>query len=146
MQPPTNGNPYAWILDEIADLVASTIHRTVGTDLFVGELPEPHVNGVPPSDGLYLVQLPSGQPDQYIDTETITVQFWSSSSDTKTGYELLRNVFNIFQRKANYAMTNWYVYFSYANGNIIDEGRGAENNKLFSINITFICRNLNNIS
>lgn len=143
---PTNGNRNAWLVDEVADFVALGLGKTLGQDMFVGELPEPNIDGTPPSDGLYLIEVAGVMPDQYLDTETHMVDFWVSSSDAKTGYSLLHEAYDILHRKANYALTNWYVYFSSANSTIRDEGRGREGNKLFSIGFTIVCRNLNNIS
>lgn len=143
---PTNANRNAWLLSEVADFLATNLAMTVGTNLFVGELPEPNIDGTPISNGLYLIGMPSPAPDQYVDTETVMIDLWTSSSDTETGFELLHRAYDILQRKANYSLINWYIYFSSANGTIRDEGRGSEGNKLFSLSFTFVCRNLNNIS
>jgi hypothetical protein len=146
MPPITNGNPDAWIVDELANLVAGSLGLTMGTNCFVGELPEAGVNGVPIADGLYFIELPGPMPNQEIDTEEHLVQIWSTSQSTSTAYSLLRRAYDTVERKANYALVNWYVYLSYANSTIRDEGRGAEGNKLFSLGLALICRNLNNIS
>lgn len=143
---PTNGNRNAWLADELADFVAATLGRTLGVDTFVGELPEPNENGVPPSDGLYIIEMAGALPDLYLDTETHMIDFWVSTQDAKTGYTLLHEAYDILHRKANYTLTNWYIYFSYANSTIRDEGRGRENNKLLSLSFTLVCRNLNNVS
>lgn len=144
--PPTNGNRNAWLLDEIMNLVAGATQGVIGTNVFVNELPEPNVNGTPIQDGLYVISLPSPSPDGEIDTETHIIEFWTSSSSTNTAYQLMHTVYDILHRKANYALVNWYVYSSLANGIIKPEGRGLENNALFSLSFTVICRNLNNIS
>lgn len=143
---PTDGNPNAWVLDEIAQYVAAGLGLTLGTNCFVGQLPEPNVNGTPIADGLYLIEQQGPTPDLYIDTETHLISLYASSSSTKTAYELIARAFSLLHRKGNYALTNWYIYFSYANGTIRDEDRGPEGNKLFSLSCSLICRNLNNIS
>lgn len=143
---PANGNRNADVIDEIADLLAAGLQMTAGTNIFVGELPEPNVDGEPITNGLYLIELPGPPPDMEIDTETHLVDIWASGSDSKTMKELLHRAYDILERKANFALVNWYIYLSYANSTIRDEGRGREGNKLFSIGFTLICRNLNNIS
>lgn len=143
---PSDANRNAWVLDELGDFLATNLGLTVGSNLFIGELPEAGLNGTPIADGLYLIGMPSPQPDQYVDTETVMFDIWSTSSSSKSAYELLHRAYDILQRKANYSLVNWYIYFSYASGNIRDEGRSQEGNKLFSLGLTLVCRNLNNIS
>lgn len=146
MPPLTNGNPEAWVTDELGDLIATTLGLTMDSTMFVGELPEAGINNTPIADGLYLIELPGPEPDKEIDTETHMFELWSTSQSTKSAYSLLHRAYDTVERKANYALVNWYVYLSYANSTIRDEGRGAEGNKLFSLGLTLICRNLNNIS
>jgi hypothetical protein len=146
---PTDGNRNADVLDEVADYLASGLGLTMGVNMFNGELPEPNEDGVAPSDGVYLIELAGalGQPeDMYLDTETHLFDLWASSSSTITAKTLLHQAYDILERKANYPLVNWYIYFSYANSTIRDEGRGREGNRLFSLGFTIKCRNLNNIS
>lgn len=144
--PPANGNRTIDMLDEVCDYVSSAMGMTMGKNFFNGELPEPGINGQTAPDGVYTVELPGPPPDMYIDTETHLVQFWSVSSDSRESKAVLRRIYDILERKGNYALVNWYVYFSYANATIKDEGRNAEGSKRFSLDVAFICRNLNNIS
>ena len=149
--PPIQGQPNrnAWVADELADLISSNLGLVTGTNFFVGEYPEANIDGTPLNDGMYLIELPGPMgkdEDMYLDTETHMFDLYSTSSDTKTAYSLLHRAYDILERKANYALVNWYVYFSFANSTIRDESRAREGNKLFSLGFTVICRNLNNIS
>lgn len=149
--PPIQGQPNrnAWLADELGDLIATNLGLVAGTNFFVGELPEENVDGTPLDDGLYLIELPGTMgtdEDMYLDTETHMFDLWATSSNSSTGYSLLHRAYDIIERKANYALVNWYIYISYANSTIRDEGRSREGNKLFSLGITVKCRNLNNIS
>lgn len=139
-------NPHAWLADEIGNLIAGSLNLTMGQNMFVGELPQASLNNIPDEDALYLIETPGGMPDQEIDTEFHNFDLWSTSSSATSGYSLIHRAYDTIERKANYALVNWYVYLSYANSTIRDEGRGQENNKLFSLGFTVICRNLNNIS
>lgn len=143
---PSNANRNANVIDEVCDYLAAGLGMTVGSDFFVGELPEPGINGEVPTNGLYAVEMPGPEPDMYVDTETHLMQLYSSNSDSKGAYELLHRAYDILERKGNYALVNWYIYFSYANSTIRDEGRGREGNRLYSLGFALICRNLNNIS
>lgn len=146
--PPIIGQPNinAWLADEVGNLIAQGLNLTMGTNIFIGEYPEANINGTPLDDGLYLLELQGPMPNQEIDTETHLFELWSTSSNSNTAYSLLHQAYDILERKANFALVNWYIYLSYANGTIKDEGRGREGNKLFSLGFTLICRNLNNIS
>lgn len=149
--PPAPNNPdrNVDVIDEIGDYLASGLGLVMGTNMFIGELPEPGVNQTPDNDALFIVELPGplgSDEDMYIDTETHLFDLWSSSSDSKSARELLHRAYDILERKGNYALVNWYIYFSYANSTIRDEGRGREGNRLCSIGFTVKCRNLNNIS
>lgn len=139
-------NPLVDLLDEVTDFVASSLGFTAGQNIFVGQLPEPGMNGVAPLSGVYLVELPGPMPDQYLDTETHVFDIWSSSTDSLKAKQSLRQVYDLLHRNLHWTTTNWLVYFSYANSTIKDEGRGREGNKLFSLSVSLICRNLNNLS
>ena len=146
---PPNPNRNAWLADEVGDLITGACGLTMGSNIFVGELPEAGIDGTTIQDGLYLIELPGvmgRDEDLYLDTETHLLEIWSTSSDSKSAYSLLHRAYDTIERKANYALVNWYIYLSYANSTIRDEGRGKEGNKLFSLGVTVICRNLNNIS
>jgi hypothetical protein len=145
---PTNGNPMADIVDELATFIAATLNMQLGVNVWVGELPETGLGGVPSSaiNSLYFIQMPGPAPDPYIDTETYIIDVWSTGSDSVSAKSLLRSVYDILHRKGNYELNNWYIYFSEASSTIRDESRGREGNKLFALTITLISRNLNNIS
>lgn len=143
---PPDGDRTVDLIDELCDYLANGLGMTMGSNFFNGMLPEPGVNGQTAPDGIYIVELPGPAPDMYIDTETHIIDIWASSSDSHEAKTLIRRIYDILERKQNYTLHNWYVYFSYANATIRDEDRGPENNKLFSQSFTLICRNLNNIS
>lgn len=145
---PTNGNPHADLVLEVATYLAAGLNMTLGQNLFVGRLPEPGLAGVENTsmDALYIKEMPGPAPNEEIDTETYLFDIWTSSPDTANGKALLRSVYDILQRKGNYALTNWYVYISKANSTIRDEPNSREGSSLHSQGWTFICRNLNNLS
>lgn len=143
---PINGNRYIDLLDELATFVSTQLGMTLGVNFFIGELPETGINSVANQDVIYFVATPAPAPDMYVDTETRMLDIYAVSSSSQTAKVLLRRIYDILQRKGNYTLVNWYVYFSYANSTIRDEDRTQEGSKLFSQSWTLICRNLNNIS
>ena len=139
-------NPNVWLIDEVADRICTELGLNMGISFFVGELPEPGIDGQTIQDALYLIEMPGPPPDQYVDTETHLFDLWVSSSDTKSASVLLTKAYNLIHRAANYTLVNWYVYFSHVTTTIHDESRGREGNKKLSVGFTVICRNLNNLS
>lgn len=108
--------------------------------IFVGEFPQ----GV--NEGLYILEVNSPPPHEYVDTEYIVLDFWSRSSKTDRAHNLLELVQSNFHRRYDYNTANWHIYFSKAIGSIVDLDRDAENGKLFRLSVQFISRNLNNVS
>ena len=109
-------------------------------NLFVGEFPQAVVEGV------YILEVASPPPHEYIDTEYIVLDFWSRSPHTDRAHNLLDQVQSYFHRRYDYSTANYKIYFSRALGSIVDVDRDAENGKLFRLSVQFICRNLNNLS
>lgn len=143
---PSNPNRNSDVLDEVASYLAAGLGLVLGTTFFNGELPESGINGTPQGDSMYMIELPGPSPDPYIDTEVHLFDLWTSSQSTVSAKELLHRAYDILHRKGNYALTNWYIYFSQANSTIKDESRGREGNRLYSVGFTITCRNLNNVS
>lgn len=113
---------------------------TMATDLFVGQLP------ATVESGMFVVAASSPQPHLYLDTEEQVFDFWYRSDYTDLAYTKLRDVYNLYHRRANYPMGSWYVYFSHAMNGIMDMDRERESGKLFKVSILFECRNISNIS
>lgn len=128
------------LIDELADHLSAAGLGAVGSKIYLGEMPETA------SDALLIVELPGPPPDMYVETETHLFDFWVRSGDTHQAYAMMQQVYEVFQRKANYTLTNWYIYFSYASATIRDEDRDREGDKLLALTVTFITRNLNHIS
>ncbi len=108
--------------------------------IFIGEMPD-EVN-----EGFLVVNVPSPQPQQYVDTEYTVIDIWSRSPHTDRGMQMLREVYGLYHRRYNWTTNNWHIYFSQALGSIVDMDRDINSGKLFRLSIQFISRNLNNIS
>lgn len=109
-------------------------------DIYVGELPQEV------TEGMFIIEVPSPPPHQYIDTEYPVLDFWYRSPYTDLAHEKLEQVFNLLHRRYSYNLTNWHIAFSRALGTIVDVDREAESGKLFRLSVQFIVRNLNHVS
>lgn len=144
------------LIKEIAELCENfQIGSFAPTDpgnrtIFVGQLPDKVESlagvDVPITEAVWLIEVPSPPPHQYIDTEYTIIDFWARSPHTDRGRALLELVYNNFHRRYGYRTANWTIYLSRALGGIVDVDRDREGGKLFRLSIQFICRNLNNVS
>lgn len=133
--------PYnSLLMDKIADELQSNGIGTVDTDIFIGQLPQEV------EQGMFLVEVPGNPPNMWVDTEEPVIDFWMRSDHTAAAYKKLRDVYNLYHRRANYPLGDWYIYFSHALTNVQDMDRERESGKLFKVSILFECRNINNVS
>lgn len=119
------------------------IFATTNPDLrtiFVGEMPDEL------TEGIMLIPVPSPPPHEYIDTEYPVIDFWARSPHSDRAYQLLRLVFDLYQRRGAFDTANWHIYNSHALGNIVDIDRDAEAGKLFRLSVQYRCRNTNHVS
>lgn len=118
--------------------------------IFVGEMPDTVKNlsgvDVPVVEGITLINVPSPQPHQYIDTEYPIIDFWARSPHSDRSKALLRSVFETYHRRYHLETDSWLIDFCQALGNIMDVDRDPNGGKLYRLSVQFICRNLSHVS
>ena len=118
--------------------------------IFTGELPDKvrdlSGNEVEIKEAIWIIEVPSPPPHNYVDTEYTVLDFWARSPKTDRAHALLELVYNNFHRRYHYETANWHISFSRALGSIVDVDRDVEGGKLLRLSIQFICRNLNTLS
>lgn len=122
------------IITDLAQYLEDNNIGTVGTDLYVGELP------LDKNNCIALVYSPSPEPDKSIPYYDQTIDIWARFSSYEDGYNMLQTVFDLIHRAENYQMGGWHIYLSYANGLINDNGRDVERRHLFQLTLTFVYR------
>jgi hypothetical protein len=108
--------------------------------IFIGELPQDT------TEGIMLLAVQSPPPHKYIDTEYQIIDFWSRSPHADRSKLLLRQVFDLYHRRAQWTTDNWLIDFSHALGNITDVDRDINGGKLYRLSVQFISRNLTHVS
>lgn len=108
--------------------------------IFVGELP------IGLEKGIMVRTVQSPSPERYIDTERQVIEFISKGTHSDEARQLLRDVYDLYNRRYHWDTTNWHIYFSEVIGGIVDMSRNIEGSKMFRLSIQFISRNLNTIS
>lgn len=128
------------IIDSITTFLEDNNIGTIGTDIFIGELPDDE------SDIISVVASPSPEPNKSIPYYTQTVDIWARFKSYDGGMNKLQEVFDLLHRAENYDVFNYHVYLSYALGMIEDLDRDNERRHLFKLSISFIYRNANPFS
>lgn len=122
------------IINAVTYYMASNGIGTVGTDIFIGELP------LDKADIISAVYVPSPHPNKAIPYYNQTIDFWARFKSYDDGMGKLQDLFDLFHQKENYEIDGFHVYLSYAMGMIDDMDRDMERRHLFRLSLSFIFR------
>ena len=111
---------------------------TLGTDIFVGELPFLNDSGAKVSAGLYVANVAGQGKEQYLNTIHEQLEFWALGMQYEAAYDKIEEVRNQLASKQNYELTDSYVYFSEEVTSIADMGRTADGMKMYKLTLNFI--------
>lgn len=128
------------ILDAVAAHLVDNGIGTLGTTLYLGELP------FDKSEVISLVQSPSPEPNKSIPYYTQVIDVWVRYSDYDDGYQKLQSIFDLIHQAENYQLDDNHIYLSYALGMINDNGRDTERRHLFSLSLGFVYRKVSEFS
>lgn len=122
------------IIDSLTDYLQDNGIGTVGTDIFIGELP------FDKTESISLVYSVSPEPNKSIPYYTQLVDIWARYSKYDDGYQKLQDIFDLLHRAENYEVDGFHIYLSYAAGMITDLDRDAERRHLFKLTLGFVYR------
>jgi hypothetical protein len=125
------------ILQDLLDLLETNDIGITGTDMFISELP------LDKNNCLSFIASPSPDPNKTMPHYYQTVDVWARYSKYETGYNKLQEVMDFLHKKHHYEMGDYYIYLSYALGNILDNGRDAERRHILQLTISLIYRESN---
>lgn len=108
--------------------------------IFVGTMPVGIVEGV------MISMVNSPPPERYIDTEYQIIDVWVKSPHSDRAFDLMRRIYDTYNRRYHWDTASWHIYFSDAIGSTYDASRDGEGSKLLRLSLQFMCRNLNNVS
>lgn len=128
------------ILEDIQTYLDDNGIGTAGTDIFIGNLPDDL------ADAIMIVPGSAGEQDKYIDIRTLVVDFWSRNSSYRDGYDKLMEVWDLLHQATHYSLTDFYVFFSQALGNIEDLDRDQKGRQLQKLSVKIIYKEINPIS
>lgn len=122
------------IIQALANYIEDNSIATVGTDLFIGELP------FDKTDCISLVYSPSPEPNKAIPFYTQMIDVRARFKNYEDGYNKLLEVFRLFHAVGNFEMGDFHVYLSYAAGLPVDNDRDIERRHLFQLSLGFTYR------
>lgn len=122
------------IIDSLLDYLETNGIGEVGTDIYLGELPEDK------DDIVSAMISPSPEPNKSVPYYTQTIDFWARFKSYDSGIAILKRIFDLLHQAENYEVDGYHVYLSYAMGMIDDLDRDAERRHLFKLTIGVVYR------
>lgn len=121
-------------ISELSDLLEDEGAGTLGTDLFIGEIPNDINNGV------MLVAVPTIVQDPWQELRTSDVDFWARNEVSPTAYDKLQYIWDLLHRRANYDLPSYHVFISSAQSQIEDLDKDSNGRKLHKLKMRFTFR------
>lgn len=117
---------------ELATYLQTAGFGTVGTDIFVGQIPEG-------TNGLYIVSS-GGQLGKYVPVNETALDIYCKNTKASTCITTLNNVKNYIHRMHNTVTANAYIYSILVIGDVEDVARDLEYAKMYKITVSVLNR------
>jgi hypothetical protein len=126
------------IAKELATYLSNAGYGTVGTDIFVGQIPKT-------TDGIYLIRQ-GGSNNNYLPIEKTYIDIYCKNQSAKTSVETLENIKRYIHRMHNTLFSNFYVFSILALGGVEPVVRDLEYSSINRISLELTSRANNLIS
>lgn len=123
---------------QVASYLANAGFGTIGTSIFVGQIPD-GVNGI-------WTERIGGLQNNYVPVEEAVVNVYAKNTDASDAITLLTNIKNQIHRMHNSTSGNAYIYSFLVIGNIEDVVRDVEFAKIYKLTIQVMFRDTTVIS
>lgn len=118
---------------QVATLLQTSGFGTIGTDLFVGQIPDD-------TNGLW-IELAGGLPNNYVPIEESVINIFCKNTNAQEGVQLLSNIKNFIHRLHNTSpSSSSYIYTFLVIGNIEDVQRDVEYAKIYKLTVQVVYR------
>lgn len=121
------------IAKTVADYLQKNNFGTVGTDIFVGYLPED-------KNGIYVDRI-GGTLNNYVPIEEAAVNIYVKDTKAQTAITTLENIKRFVHRMHNTTQGNAYMYTLLVIGDIEDVARDLEYGKVYKLTLQVVFRN-----
>lgn len=123
---------------EMAQYLDDAGFGTLGTDIFVGQIPAEQ-------DGIYIVRA-SGALNTYVPIESTLLDIYIKDTSASTAITNLESIKRYVHRMYDTQTANSNIYSILVLGDVDDVSRDLEYNKVFKISVQVMCRDNNLIS
>ena len=113
------------ILSEFADKLQTNGLGTVGTDIFIGQLPAE-------TNGIYLERI-GGSMDMYLPIEQTVVNVYVQNIKSSTAISTIETIKRTYHRHLETGTDNSFIYTILALGDVEDLGRDLDYGKIYKI-------------
>lgn len=126
------------IASEIATYLQTAGFGTVGTNIFIGQIPSS-------TNGIYIIRS-SGAFNNYLPIENVMVDIYVKDTSASDGITTIENIKRFMHRMHNTTTTNAYIFSMLAMGDVETVERDVEYAKIFKISMEISHRALSLIS
>lgn len=123
---------------ELATYLQIAGFGTVGTDIFVGQIPEG-------TNGLYILSS-GGQMGKYVPVNETVLDIYCKNTKASTCITTLNSIKNYIHRMHNTITANAYIYSILVIGDVDDVARDLEYAKIYKITVSVLNRDRSIIS
>lgn len=126
------------IANELATYLQDAGFGTVGTDIFIGQIPAG-------ANGIYIFRT-AGTLNNYLPVENSVVDFYVKNTKSQVAINLIENIKRYAHRMHNTTTANSYIYSMLAIGDIETIERDNEYAKIYKVSFEIMFRPLATIS
>lgn len=126
------------IAAELANYIDNAGFGTVGTDIFIGQIPEG-------TDGVYIIRS-GGQLNNYIPIEESVLDVYIKDHSATDAIAKIENIKRFIHRMHSTEVNNAYIYMFLVIGDVEDVARDLEYEKIYKITVQVLHRDVGVIS
>lgn len=126
------------IAERVATYLDGAGFGTIGTDIFIGQIPDE-------TNGLYIVNA-GGQLNNYVPIEESVVDIYAKNTSATEAVTLLENIKAFIHRMHSTELGDAYFYSFLVIGNVVDVARDLEYAKIYKLTLQVISRDTGIIS
>lgn len=126
------------IANEIATYLQKAGYGTVGTDIFIGQIPSS-------VDGIYIYRS-TGSLNNYVPIENVILDIYVKDTSSSAGVLKIEQIKRYMHRMVSTTTANSYIYSILAVGDVETIERDTEYAKVYKISVEVMYRSLGLIS
>jgi len=126
------------IAEDFAKYIADAGFGTLGTDIFVSQIPDS-------TNGLWVERM-GGQQNNYVPIEESAINIYSANTNASSSISVLEDIKSFVHRMHTTTTQDTFVYTMLVIGNIEEVSRDLEYMKIYKLTVQLVYRNTSLIS